>query len=99
MERNYRGIKGEGKQTILIRNYRTNVSNFLLYPTVSYALKDDDLKSFQKPKYQSFVEKDSLPEKKENKVLIKYFANLEKIIEKPVSTIPSDKYYIWTRIM
>ena len=38
---------GQGKQTILIRNYKTNVTEFLLYPTVSYALKDDYLESFQ----------------------------------------------------
>jgi len=39
---------GQGKQTILIRNYKTNVTEFLLYPTVSYALKDDYLESFQR---------------------------------------------------
>lgn len=87
---------GQGEQTILIRNYKTNVSEFLLYPTVSYALKDDYLESFQ-PKYHNFVEENSLPEKKGDKVLIKYFAALEKIVEKPVARIPSDKYYIWTR--
>ncbi|MGZ4857150.1 MAG: DUF1802 family protein [Methanobacteriaceae archaeon] len=31
------------------------------------------------------------------KVLIKYYATLENILEKPISRIPSDKYYIWTR--
>lgn len=87
---------GQGKQSILIRNYKTNVSEFLLYPTVSYASKDNYLESFQN-KYQSFVEKNSLPEKKDNKVSIKYFATLEEIIEKPISKIPSDKYYIWTK--
>lgn len=87
---------GQGKQTILIRNYKTTVTEFLLYPTVSYALRDDYLESFQS-KYQSFVEENSLPEKKGDKVLIKYFATLEKIIERPVSRIPSDKHYIWTR--
>jgi len=87
---------GEGKQTILIRNYKTNVSEFLLYPTVSYALKDNYLDSFQE-KQQSFVEENSLPEKKDDKVLIKYFARLDEIVEKPVSRIPSDNFYIWTR--
>ena len=87
---------GQGKQTILIRNYKTNVTEFLLYPTVSYALKDDYLESFQ-TKYRDFVESNSLPDKKMDKVLIKYYATLKKIIEKPVSRIPSDKNYIWTR--
>lgn len=87
---------GQGKQTILIRNYKTNVSEFLLYPTVSYALKDDYLDSFQE-EYQEFVQSNSLPEKKGDKVLIKYFATVEKIVEKPVSRIPSIKHYIWTR--
>lgn len=87
---------GQGKQTILIRNYKTNVTEFLLYPTVSYALKDDYLDSFQ-DKYQDFVQSNSLPDKKGDKVLIKYFATVEEIVEKPVSRIPSDKNYIWTR--
>ena len=87
---------GHGKQTILIRNYKTNVTEFLLYPTVSYALKDNYLESFQE-EYQDFVQSNSLPDKKGDKILIKYFASMEKIVEKPVSRIPSDKYYIWTR--
>ena len=74
MERNHRGF-GSGKQTILIRNYKTNVTEFLLYPTVSYALKDDYHESFQ-GEYQKFVEKNSLPYEKEDKVLIKYFARV-----------------------
>lgn len=87
---------GQGKQTILIRNYKTNVTEFLLYPTVSYALKEDYLDSFQ-GKYQDFVQSNSLPDKNGDKVLIKYFASMEKIVEKPVSRIPSDKHYIWNR--
>ena len=75
---------GQGKQTTLIRNYKTNVKEFLLYPTVSYTLKDDYLDSYQE-EYQDFVRSKSLPDKKEDKVLIKYFASVEKIVEKPVS--------------
>lgn len=52
--------------------------------------------SFQN-KNQKFVEENSLPEKKGDKVLIKYFATLDRIIEKPISKIPSDTNYIWTR--
>jgi len=87
---------GQGKQTILVRNYKTNISEFLLYPTVSYASKDNYLDSFQ-GKNQDFVEVNALPEKKDDKVLIKYYAMLEKIVEKPVSRIPPEKYYIWTK--
>ena len=54
---------GHGKQTILIRNYKTNVSEFLLYPTVSYTLKDNYLESFQL-KYQSFVEENACLKRK-----------------------------------
>lgn len=43
------------------------------------------------------MESNSLPDKNEDKVLIKYFAKVEKIVEKPVSRIPSPKNYIWTR--
>ncbi len=87
---------GQGKQTILIRNYKTNVTEFLLYPTVSYALKNDYLDSFQK-EYQNFVKSNSHPDKKGDKILIKYFASLEMVVERPVTRIPSDKYYIWTK--
>ena len=87
---------GQGKQSILIRNYKTNVTKFLLYPTVSYALKDNYLESFQS-KHQDFVEKNALPKKNGDNVLIKYYATLEKIIEKPVSRIPSEEHFIWTR--
>lgn len=38
---------GQGKQTILIRKYNTTLKEFLLYPTISYANKDDVLDSFQ----------------------------------------------------
>ena len=38
---------GQKKQSILIRTYKTNLKEFLLYPTVSYALKDDYIDSFQ----------------------------------------------------
>ena len=38
---------GQGKQTILIRNTGTTLKEFLLYPTVSYANKDDYLDSFK----------------------------------------------------
>lgn len=86
---------GQGKQSILIRNYKTNVTEFLLYPTVSYALKDNYLYSFQS-KHRKFVEKNTLPEKMNHKVLIKYFATLKKIIQRPVSKIPAEKNYIWT---
>ncbi len=53
---------GQGKQTILIRKYGTNIDKFLLYPTVSYTLKDNYLDSFEK-KYKSFVEGNALPKK------------------------------------
>jgi len=87
---------GQGKQTILIRNYGTTLPNFILYPTVSYAIKDDYLESFQ-PKYRNFVEENALPEKDNNKFLIKYFAEVYKVVEKPVSRVGSLKnYYIWT---
>lgn len=63
---------------------------------MSYALKDDFLNSFQ-GKHRKFVEDNALPEKNGDKVLVKYFATLEDTLEKPVSRIPSDKNYIWTR--
>ena len=75
---------GKGKQTILIRNYKTNIQKFLLYPTISYTLNDEYLDSFQ-DKYLDFVRDNALPDKKDDKVLIKYYATVEEIIEKPIS--------------
>lgn len=86
---------GIGKQTILIRNYSTTLKGFLLYPTVTYSSKENYLDSFQE-QFQDFVDKNALPKKKDDKILIKFFCSLEKIIEMPVSMIPSDDYYIWT---
>lgn len=87
---------GQGKQTILIRHYGTTFENFLLYPTVSYANKDNYLDGFQ-PKYQSFVKENSLPDKMDDKTAIKYYATVEQIIEKSPSRIGSLKNeYIWT---
>jgi hypothetical protein len=43
------------------------------------------------------VEENALPLKENNKFLVKYFAKVEKVIEKPVSRVGSLKdYYIWT---
>lgn len=86
---------GQGKQTILIRSYGTTLESFLLYPTVSYANKDDYLDGFQ-PEYQFFVEENALPVKQGNKVAIKYYATVEKIVEKtPSAIIKLQKNYIW----
>lgn len=87
---------GTGKQSILIRNYSTNIDEFLLYPTVSYASKNDYLDAFQ-DQYHDFVDENLLPDKKNDEILIKYFARVEKIIERTPSRIPSQKYYIWSR--
>ncbi|MDO9044794.1 MAG: DUF1802 family protein [Methanobacteriaceae archaeon] len=87
---------GQGKQTILIRRYSTSVEKFLLYPTISYATKDDFLDSFKKED-QSFVHKNVLPKEDESKKEVKYFAIVEKVIEKPSSRIGTlNKFHIWT---
>jgi hypothetical protein len=87
---------GQGKQTILIRKYRTNVDKFLLYPTASYALKDDYLDSFG-TNYNIFVAENALPKKEGNKTEVKYYAEVEKVVEKPFQRVGSlNKYHIWT---
>jgi hypothetical protein len=87
---------GQGKQTILIRKYNTSVDKFLLYPTTSYANKDDFLDSFKKGD-QSFADKNALPNEDGSKKEVKYFATVEKIIEKPSSKIVTlNKFHIWT---
>ncbi len=87
---------GQGKQTILIRSYRTSLEGFLLYPSVSYAREDSYLEGFQS-KYQGFVEKNALPIKKDDKFPIKYYVSVEKIVEMSPSAIGGLKNkYIWT---
>lgn len=88
---------GQGKQLILIRKYGTNVKEFLLYPTVSYTLNGEYLDSFQED-YQDFVKENSLPNKKYSEFEVKYFARVEKVIEKSSSRIGAlNDYHIWTR--
>lgn len=87
---------GKGKQTILIRKYGTTNDKFLLYPTVSYTLKDNYLNSFEK-KYRRFAEENALPNKDNRETEVKYYAEVEKIIEKSSKRIGSlNKYHIWT---
>ena len=88
---------GQGKQSILIRKYGTNVNEFLLYPTVSYVLKDNYLNSFQDD-YKEFVKDNSLPKKMDSKFEVKYYAKVEKVVEKSSAGIGSlNNYHIWTR--
>lgn len=88
---------GQGKQSILIRKYGTNITDFLLYPTVSYALKDDYLDSFQED-YKDFVKNNTYPNKKDSKLEVKYYAKVEKVVEKSSSRIGTlNNYHIWTR--
>jgi restriction system protein len=88
---------GQGKQSILIRAYSTTNKEFLLYPTFSYANKDDYLTMF-KANDQKFVEEHALPLKKDDQVEIKYFARIEEIIERSPTRIGSiDKMHIWSK--
>ena len=86
---------GQGKQTILIRRYDTTVNEFLLYPTISYANKDDILDSFQD---KEFVKNNLLPAGENRTYEVKYYATVEEIIEKPSTRIGTfNKFHIWTR--
>ena len=86
---------GQGKQTILIRKYGTTLNEFLLYPTVSYALKDDVLDSFQD---KEFVKDNLLPNGENGEYEIKYYATVEEVIEKTSTRIGAfNKFHIWTR--
>ena len=88
---------GQGKQTILIRKYDTTLNEFLLYPTISYANKDDVLDSFQDD-CKSFVKDNLLPAGENRKYEVKFYATVEEVIEKPSTRIGSfNKFHIWTR--
>lgn len=88
---------GQGKQTILIRKYNTTLKEFLLYPTVSYANKDDVLDSFQED-YKDFVKDNLLPNGENRTYEVKYFARVEEVVEKSSARIGAfNKFHIWTR--
>ena len=72
---------GQGKQTILIRKYGTTLNEFLLYPTTTYANKNDVLDSFQED-CKSFVIDNLLPYSENRAHEIKYYATVEEIIDK-----------------
>ena len=85
---------GQGKQTILIRKYGTTLNEFLLYPTVSYALKDDVLDSFED---KTFAKSNLLPNG-DDAYEVKYYATVEEVIDKPSTRIGAfNKFHIWTR--
>lgn len=86
---------GQGKQTILIRKYDTSLNEFLLYPTISYAKKENILDSFQD---KEFVKNNLLPDGENKTYEIKYYATVEEIIDKSSSRIGAfNKFHIWTR--
>lgn len=87
---------GCGKQSILIRKYNTTLNKFLLYPTISYANNEDILESF-KTDYKNFAKSNLLP-KFENRIFeVKYYAEVDEVIEVPSSKIKDfDKFHIWT---
>lgn len=88
---------GQGKQTILIRKYNTTLKEFLLYPTVSYAIKNDVLDSFQED-YKDFVKDNLLPDGEDKSYEVKYFAKVEEVVEKSSARIGAfNKFHIWTR--
>ena len=84
---------GQGKQTILIRKYGTTLNEFLLYPTISYANKDDVLDSFQDD-CKSFIKDNLLPAGENRKYEVKYYATVEEVIEKPSTRIEEAKIWI-----
>ena len=73
---------GQGKQSILIRKTGTTLKEFLLYPTVSDANKDDYLDSFKESE-KEFVKKYTLPNAKDKKYEVKYYATVEDVFETP----------------
>lgn len=86
---------GQGKQTILIRKYGTSLNEFLLYPTVSYANKEDILNSFSD---EEFVKDNLLPVGENRTYEVKYYATVEEVNDKPSTRIGAfNKFHIWTR--
>jgi hypothetical protein len=87
---------GQGKQSILVRNYKNTLQEFVLFPSIDYLDNENYLDSFQS-KYQSFVKENSNPKEDGVEYEIKYFATVEEEIEKPASEMDDlSKYHIWT---
>ena len=88
---------GQGKQSILIRKYNTTLNEFLLYPTISYANKNNIYNSFQKD-YHEFVKDNLLPTGENRSYEIKYYAKVDEVIEKASTRIGAfNKFHVWTR--
>ena len=88
---------GQGKQSLLIRKMSTSLKEFLLYPTVSYANKDDYLDSFKESE-KDFVKEYTFPNIEGKKYEVKYYATVEEVFETPVSRIGKfNNYHIWTK--
>ena len=88
---------GQGKQTILIRKINTTQKEFLLYPTISYANKEDILDSFQED-CKDFVKDNLMPNGENRSYEVKYYAEVDEVIEKSSSRIGAfNKFHIWTR--
>ncbi len=86
---------GSGLQTVLIRKYSTSLKEFLLYPTRSYAMKEDFLKAFKR-EYRDFAAENSQPRIKNDKVLVKYYAKVVDVLERPKNQMGRiNKYHIW----
>ena len=86
---------GQGKQSILIRKYGTTLKEFLLYPTIKYANKDNVLDPFSDKK---FAESNLLPKGGNGAYEVKYYATVEEVIDKPSTRIGAfNKFHIWTR--
>lgn len=87
---------GEGIQTLLIRKYQTSVGSFILYPTKSYAMKDDFLHAF-KEEYHDFVEERKFPDMREGIPAVKYFAEVVEVLERPSNRLGRfNDYHIWS---
>ena len=89
---------GTGKQTVLIRSYNTSIDKlFLLYPTYSYVDKNV-FPNCYRDEFKNFVDENSLPQRDNEKTLIKYYAKVIKTSENKISKIGRfNKYHIWTR--
>lgn len=86
---------GQGLQTIIIRKNLTNVKEFLLYPSFSYAMSENYLNSFKR-EYWSFVEENLFPNKSGDKTKLKYYAKVQCVIGKTSGQISKlNKYHIW----
>lgn len=85
---------GSRKTNYFNYKYGTTLNEFLLYSTVSYAIKEDVLDSFR----EKSLLKTNLLQTRDDGYEVKYYETVEEVIDRPSTRIGAfNKFHILTR--